>query len=213
MLGKVRSDLGIPDEGEGTLESTMGETVSTSSFKLRPTLARFEQSKVSDVTFDSTVDSQNTYKFKDSSSADMFSTIHSENEDLSGTQALRDYQMNITRKEELSEGEVTPDESEKVSQKESIGGAKVIQVSSKDDDNASVHSRASKARSVGKASVQSHGSKAMSAGKGVTSPKHSSRAASVKDDDTFTEKSQARTEHSDDGEYEDEFDSDSDGEF
>lgn len=113
----------------------------------------------------------------------------------------------------MSEGEVTPDESEKASLKESVGGAKVIQVSSKEDDNASVHSRASKAQSVGKTSVKSHGSKAMSAGKGVASPKHSSRAASVRDDDTLTEKSHPRTDHTEDGEYEDEFDSDSDGEF
>jgi hypothetical protein len=38
----------------------------------------------------------------------MYSTIHSENEDLSGSQALKEYQMNMTRKDELSDGEVTP---------------------------------------------------------------------------------------------------------
>ncbi|XP_071160280.1 spermatogenesis-associated protein 7 homolog isoform X4 [Mytilus edulis] len=219
MLGKVRNDLGILDDDESDLgeSNRMGETVSTSSFKLRPTLAKFEHSKVSDVTFDSTVDSQNTYKFKSTSSADMYSTIHSEPEDLSASQALRDYQMKITRKEEMSEGEVTPEESEslKVDEKPSIQ-PKVIQVSSKEDDNASVHSRVSKARSTGKSSVHSHVSKATSVGKkseGAQSSKQRSQPASQHDDDTLTERSQNRTENdqTDEGEYgEDEFESDGD---
>ncbi|VDI16159.1 spermatogenesis-associated protein 7 [Mytilus galloprovincialis] len=219
MLGKVRNDLGILDDDESDLGESyrMGETVSTSSFKLRPTLAKFEHSKVSDVTFDSTVDSQNTYKFKSTSSADMYSTIHSEPEDLSASQALRDYQMKITRKEEMSEGEVTPEESEslKVDEKPSIQ-PKVIQVISKEDDNVSVHSRVSKARSTGKSSVHSHVSKATSVGKkseGAQSSKQRSQPASQHDDDTLTERSQNRTENdqTDEGEYgEDEFESDGD---
>ncbi|CAG2193445.1 SPATA7 [Mytilus edulis] len=219
MLGKVRNDLGILDDDESDLgeSNRMGETVSTSSFKLRPTLAKFEHSKVSDVTFDSTVDSQNTYKFKSTSSADMYSTIHSEPEDLSASQALRDYQMKITRKEEMSEGEVTPEESEslKVDEKPSIQ-PKVIQVISKEDDNVSVHSRVSKARSTGKSSVHSHVSKATSVGKkseGAQSSKQRSQPASQHDDDTLTERSQNRTENdqTDEGEYgEDEFESDGD---
>jgi hypothetical protein len=50
----------------------------------------------------------------------------------------------------------------------------------------------------------------------VQSPKPRSRATSQRDDDTLTEMSQNRTEndHTDDGDYaEDEFDSESDGEF
>ena len=215
MLGKVRGDLGILDDDSDLGETAgMGETVSTSSFKLRPTLSRFEHSKVSDVTFGSTVDSQNTYKFKSTSSADMYSTIHSENEDLSGSQALKEYQMNMTRKDELSDGEVTPAESESLKFDDK---PRVIQVSSKEDDNASVHSRVSKARSTGNASAHSHVSKAMSKGSNkVQSPKPRSRATSQRDDDTLTEMSQNRTEndHTDDGDYaEDEFDSESDGEF
>ena len=215
MLGKVRGDLGILDDDSDLGETGgMGETVSTSSFKLRPTLSRFEHSKVSDVTFGSTVDSQNTYKFKSTSSADMYSTIHSENEDLSGSQALKEYQMNMTRKDELSDGEVTPAESESLKFDDK---PRVIQVSSKEDDNASVHSRVSKARSTGNASAHSHVSKAMSKGSNkVQSPKPRSRATSQRDDDTLTEMSQNRTEndHTDDGDYaEDEFDSESDGEF
>ncbi|XP_063428727.1 spermatogenesis-associated protein 7 homolog isoform X4 [Mytilus trossulus] len=219
MLGKVRNDLGILDDDESDLgeSNRMGETVSTSSFKLRPTLAKFEHSKVSEVTFDSTVDSQNTYKFKSTSSADMYSTIHSEPEDLSASQALRDYQMKITQKEEMSEGEVTPEESEslKVDEKPSIQ-PKVIQVISKEDDNVSVHSRVSKARSTGKSSVHSHVSKATSVGKkseGAQSSKQRSQPASQHDDDTLTERSQNRTENdqTDEGEYgEDEFESDGD---
>lgn len=216
MLGKVRGELGILDDESDLGEtSQLGETVSTSSFKMRPSLARFEQSKVSDITFESTVDSQNTYKFKSTSSADMYSTIHSENEDLSGTQALRDYQMNITRKEELSEGEVTPDESEslKVDQKSSDGHPQVIQVASKEDDNASVHSKVSKARSSGNVSARSHESKPKSTGKEsdkLVSPKHNSRDASERDDDdTLTGRS--HNEQTDEGEYgEDEFESDGD---
>jgi hypothetical protein len=42
MLGKVRGDLGILDDDSDLGETAgMGETVSTSSFKLRPTIIIF----------------------------------------------------------------------------------------------------------------------------------------------------------------------------
>jgi hypothetical protein len=56
------------------------------------------------------MDSQNTYNFKDTSSGDMFSTIHSENDEMSATQALKSYQLDITRHVENEEGEESPGE-------------------------------------------------------------------------------------------------------
>ncbi|KAK3092522.1 hypothetical protein FSP39_003957 [Pinctada imbricata] len=169
MLGQVRDELNIPEDEEADLEeySTQNSTFSTESSKLRFTAVgkygKFDHTRGSQ--FGSTMDSQNTYNFKDTSSGDMFSTIHSEKEDLSATQALQDYQMGITKHEAEEEakeksyespGEIKPDTDEEdiVSRKSGSVKAKLV---SDNLEKASVRSEKSVGKaSVSKASVKSH---------------------------------------------------------
>lgn len=106
MLSQVRQDLDIKDESESPDYSPLDTTSSLGS-RLH---TKYSRGQTGEQTFGSTIDSQNTYNFKDTSSGDMFSTIHSENDELSATQALKSYQLDLTRHVENEEGEESPGE-------------------------------------------------------------------------------------------------------
>ncbi|XP_033734172.1 spermatogenesis-associated protein 7-like [Pecten maximus] len=157
ILDEIRRDLDIPNEPDSDL-SSYTESPNTSS-RLKSTgytgkTNRLGISKPFDRTFNSTMDSQNTFGLQ-STSGDMFSTINSEfdREDMSNTQALQSYQLEMTRKDAIDER----DEEEEKDVEEADEGmtqadvhpqprGQLIQVSSKETDNESVHSSSSKSR-------------------------------------------------------------------
>ncbi|KAJ8308364.1 hypothetical protein KUTeg_013238 [Tegillarca granosa] len=120
MLVQVRNELDIHEDDHDNhhqdydMEHTLTTTESSDSkLRLSNIPNRYhgtEQTR----TFDSTLDSQNTFGLQSTASADMFSTIHSQpSGDLGVTQALQNYQMNISKKEAIEEhspGEIDEDD-------------------------------------------------------------------------------------------------------
>lgn len=101
MLNQVRRDLGIPKEnisldstGTGRLNMTGATAMSRLSMKTMDTTPGGTASQPSHL---SSSVSQDTYDFQ--STGAMFSTIHSNANDMSDTQALKNYELDITRKE------------------------------------------------------------------------------------------------------------------
>ena len=188
MLGQVRDELGIPEDEEEDLQefSPQNTTFSTESSKLRYSpmakYDRFNQTRGSQ--FGSTMDSQNTYNFKDTSSGDMFSTIHSEREELSATQALQDYQMGITRHEEEeksyeSPGEIKPDTDEEDQMSRKSGNVRKQQASD-EVDRRSVKSAKSEQSKMSESKASMKSQKTDMSGKSGAKVR---KAASVRDDD------------------------------
>lgn len=159
VLDEIRRDLDIPNEPDSDM-SSLTESPNTSS-RLKSTgytgkTNSLGISKPFDRTFNSTMDSQNTYGLQ-STSGDMFSTINSEidRDDMSNTQALQSYQLEMTRKDAIDEGEeeevkeeeeveegITPE----VADPQPQPRGRLIQVGSRETDDESVHSLASKSR-------------------------------------------------------------------
>lgn len=161
VLDQIRRDLDIPNEPDSDPSSYTGSPDTSSRLRFTAgytgKTSDFGISRPFDRTFNSTMDSQNTYGLQ-STSGDMFSTINSEFErdEMSNTQALRSYQMDITQKDAIEEdaeegtGEVeqaeAADRALTRGQQVEQQPPKLIQVSSRDTDNESVHSSASKSR-------------------------------------------------------------------
>lgn len=180
MLSQVRQDLDIKDESESADFSPLDTTSSLGS-RLH---TRYSRGRTGEQTFGSTMDSQNTYNFKDTSSGDMFSTIHSEKEsdDLSATQALKSYQLDLTRHVENEEGDESPGEIAQ-SENEMEKTDHVIEA-----DNKSVKSSksAKSSRSVHSAHVADDRSGKSSGHRSATSSTHHQDSLSVKSGKSHT---------------------------
>ncbi|XP_060063044.1 spermatogenesis-associated protein 7-like [Ylistrum balloti] len=164
VLDEIRRDLGIPHESDSDISSYTGSPDISSRLKSTGYTGRSNNSigisKPFDRTFNSTMDSQNTYGLQ-SMSGDLFSTINSEfdREDMSNTQALQSYQLEMTRKEAIDEAiEEGVPEADEGNEKLDEGieqdaegtlqqpRGRLIQVGSRDTDQESVHSSSSKSR-------------------------------------------------------------------
>ncbi|OWF46449.1 uncharacterized protein LOC110455722 isoform X2 [Mizuhopecten yessoensis] len=157
VLDEIRRDLDIPNEPDSDLSSYTETRLKSTEYTGRNNSIGI--SRPFERTFNSTMDSQNTYGMQ-STSGDMFSTINSEldKDDMSNTQALQSYQLEMTHKVAIDEGEeegvadleeakeAVIHEAEDIQQQPR---GRLIQVNSKDTDNESVHSssRASRRRS------------------------------------------------------------------